>query len=426
MPQRYVVVAVTAVAALWMYIDRVCFSTLADPAQKDLGLTDPEKEWMLSGFFITYGLFQIPMGNLADRYGQRRVLSLSIAAWSAVTALSGFVTGFATLLLARLVLGVTEAGAYPAAAGLVKNWARPTERGRFSSVVALGGRVGGASAPALTAVLAVALAGVVLTGVWDNPSGVNWRGVLLIYGLCGVAVAGLYWAFIRDRPPGDPPPPPRLPASAVEGVRDFGRRLGVLARSRNMWLFGGAQLGVNVGWALLITLLPTYLNQVFNVPLEERGKMQSVVLYVGCCGMLFGGVATDVLRQRLGPRLGRAVPIGGTIAGCAGCMFLVPTLPTPWAVVAALGVMAFLVDLHNPSVWSFAQDVGGRNVGAALGWGNMWGNLGAAASPHVLGNVARAAGWDAAFFLCGGVFVAAAACGFLLDAGKPVEPEPAG
>lgn len=422
MPQRYVVVGITAVAALWMYIDRVCFSTLADPAQKDLGMSDEQKEYMLSAFFFTYALFQIPMGSLADWFGQRLVLSVSIAAWSVVTALSGYVDGFVTLLVARLLLGVTESGAYPAAAGLVKVWARPNERGRFSSAVALGGRIGGASAPVLTGWLAVLLAGVALTGHWHNPSGVNWRGVLFTYGLCGVAVAAAFWVFVRNHPPGEPPPPrPRM--SFWEFLRDLLRRLWLLARNRNMCLFGAAQFGVNIGWAFVVTLLPSYLNQSFGVPLEKRGEMQSVVLYVGCTGMLLGGVVTDALRQRLGPRLGRSVPIGTTLGGCAACMFLVPALPTPWAVVAALGVMAFLVDLHNPSIWSFAQDVGGRNVGVALGWGNMWGNLGAAVSPPLLGGVARAAGWDAAFLLCGGLFAAAAVCGFLLDATKPVEPE---
>ncbi|HEX4611542.1 MAG TPA: MFS transporter [Urbifossiella sp.] len=432
MPQRYLVVGITAVAALWMYIDRVCFSTLADPAQTDLGLTDEQKEYMLGAFFLTYALFQIPMGSLADRFGQRLVLTLSIAAWSVVTALTGFVEGFATLLVMRLLLGVTESGAYPAAAGLVKSWARPQERGRFSSIVALGGRVGGASAPALTAVLAVALAGVALTGTWDTPSGVNWRGVLFIYGLCGIVVAAVFWLFIRDRPPAPAPMAKKTddaggwaeaPPAAVVAPLTFEQRLRILARSRNMWLCGGAQFGVNVGWAFVVTLLPSYLNQVFGVPLEKRGEMQSVVLYVGCTGMVLGGVVTDALRKRLGPRLGRSVPIGTTLGGCAAAMFLIPALPTPWAVVAALGVMAFLVDLHNPSIWSFAQDVGGRNVGAALGWGNMWGNLGAAVSPRLLGAVARSAGWDAAFILSGVLFAAAAVCGFLLDATKPVEPE---
>ena len=57
-----------------------------------------------------------------------------------------------------------------------------------------------------------------------------------------------------------------------------------------------------------------------------------------------------------------------------------PALLAHWG----LRVMAFLVDLGIPSIWAFAQDVGGRHVGAALGWGNMWGNLGAAASPVAL------------------------------------------
>jgi MFS family permease len=423
MPYRYFIVGITAVAALWMYIDRVCFSTLADPAQQDLGITEGQKEWILSAFFLTYALFQIPMGSLADRFGARAVLAVSIAMWSLVTAATGFVTGFATLLVVRLLLGITESGAYPAAAGLVKNWARPEERGRFSSVVALGGRIGGASSPALTAWLAVTLAGVALIpAVTSNPSGVNWRGVFLLYGLCGLIVAGLFWLVVRDHPPGTRPLPPSAP-TATSPLRTFLHRLLVLARSRNMWLSGGAQFGVNIGWAFVVTLLPTYLNRVHGVALEERGEMQTVVLLVGCAGMILGGIVTDKLRRWLGPRLGRSLPIGVTLSGCAVALFLVPALPTVWLVIAAFAAMAFLVDFHNPSIWSFAQDVGGRNVGAALGWGNMWGNIGAYVSPHLLGGVSRAVGWDATFVMCGVIFAAAAVCGFLLDATKPVEAD---
>ena len=441
MPQRYVIVGITAVAALWMYIDRVCFSTLADPIKTDLGLTPEQRGDILGAFFLTYALFQIPMGSLADRFGPRLVLALSIAAWSVVTAATGFVGGFVGLLVVRLMLGVTEAGAYPAAAGLVKSWARPQERGRFSSVVALGGRIGGASAPTLTAWLAVALIGVgFAAGAADNPSGVNWRGVFVVYGLCGLVVAGLFWLIVRDRPPGGSPSADTIPAPADAAEwhalppgpagpppppLTFLQRLGVLARSRNMCLFGAVQFGTNLGWAFVVTLLPTYLNEVFGVPLEKRGEMQSVVLYVGCAGMVVGGFVTDGLRQRLGPRLGRSLPVGVTLAGCAVALALAPALPSVWAVIVALGVMAFLVDLGNPSIWSFAQDVGGRNVGTALGWGNMWGNLGAAVSPVLLSRVAKAAGWDTAFAVCAGAFAAAAVCGLMLDATKPVEPEPA-
>jgi MFS family permease len=149
--------------------------------------------------------------------------------------------------------------------------------------------------------------------------------------------------------------------------------------------------------------------------------MQTTALTIGAVGMLCGGLFTDWLRGLLGPRYGRSVPIAAALAGCAAAFLAIPALPTAWAVIFALGAMAFLVDMHNPSIWSFAQDVGGKNVGAALGWGNMWGNLGAAASPVLLTKIRLFAGWNAAFVCCGAAFAAAALCGLMLDATKPVE-----
>ncbi len=434
-------VGITSLAAFWLYIDRICFSTLADPIQKDLAISDAEKELILGAFFLTYALFQIPMGSLADRFGPRLVLALSIVAWSLVTASTGFVGGFIGLIAVRLMLGVTEAGAYPAAAALIKRWAPAGVRGICSSVVALGGRIGGAVAPYLTAWLALGLIGFGLQEWGNNPSGVNWRGVFVLYGLCGVVVAALFWLVIRDHPPTLPSPQrgeggeragdeadwhampgqPEAPGSPAGPEPTFVQRLAILSRARNMWLYGGMQFGVNIGWVFLITLLPTYLNKEFNMPLEERGRMQSTVLVIGLFGMICGGMFTDALRAWLGPRLGRSVPLAITLGGCAIVFFLIPTLPSVWAIIIALGVMAFLVDLHNPTVWSFAQDVGGKNVGAALGFGNMWGNLGAALSPVLLGAIARGAGWDTAFIVCGCSFAGAALCGSLLDATKPVD-----
>ena len=55
----------------------------------------------------------------------------------------------------------------------------------------------------------------------------------------------------------------------------------------------------------------------------------------------------------------------------------------PWGYVAALCLMAFSVDMGNPAVWAYAQDVGGKYTGSVLGWANMWGNLGAASAPLI-------------------------------------------
>ncbi len=438
MSQRYVIVGITAVAALFLYVDRVCISILADPMKTDLCLTDEQKEAVLGAFFFTYALFQIPVGALADRYGPRLVLSVSIAAWSLVTALTGLAGSYGALLTARLLLGVTEAGAYPAAAGLVKQWARPEERGRFSSLVALGGRIGGAIAPKLTASLAVALAGVGVLGLimGVGPSGVNWRAVFVLYGLLGVAMAVLFWVVVRDRPlagsaavvRADPHPHP-LPASTVSPSAlvpplPFFRRLGRLSRSRGLWFFGALQFCNNISWAFLVTLLPTFLKDA-DVEIGLRGNIQTAILTAGCVGMILGGLVTDSARRRFGPRWGRSLPIASMMALGAGMCAVASTSPGLWVTVGALAVMSLCQDLGNPSVWAYAQDVGGRNVGAALGFGNMLGNLGAALSPRLLGEVQRAGGWEAAFALCAGVYVCAALCGLMLDASKPVDADDA-
>lgn len=447
---RYGVVAITAIAAMWMYIDRVCFSTLADPIQKDLELSESEKARILGAFFFTYALFQIPMGSLADRFGARSVLALSIAAWSAVTAATGFADGFVSLVVIRLLLGVTEAGAYPAAAGLVKRWALPEERGLFSSAVALGGRIGGAIAPALTAGLSLALAGVVLGGWSVGPSGSNWRAVFALYGVCGLAVAVGFWLWVRDHPPTtrraeqapnpgpSPPGPSPLHNSNAEGGRSPSEmapaspasampttpptllgRLRIIAATPRMWTFGTLQFCNNVSWAFLVTLLPTFLKDS-GLPLDQRGHIQTLILVVGCVGMLMGGFVTDRVYRRLGPRWGRSLPAMTVMSGCAlMCLVLAGSPPLPVAILC-LAVMALCQDLGIPSVWAYAQDVGGRNVGAVLGFGNMLGNFGAALSPVLLTWVRDLGGWSAAFALCAGAYTVSILSAYTLDSSRPI------
>jgi MFS family permease len=422
---RYLVVAVTALAALWMYIDRVCFSTLAPDIGAQLAIRGKDMSFVLAAFFLTYALFQIPIGSLADVYGPRTVLTVAIVAWSLCTAATSLAFGTAALLTVRLGLGVCEAGAYPAAAGLVRKWASAEERGRLSSIVAFGGRIGGAIAPALTGLVALDLLGDRAT---NTP---GWRGVFLLYGLFGLLAAAAFWLLVRDTPAAHPaanaaeanrvPPAGPLTASPTP----WPQRLLALAASRNMWLFGATQFFVNVGWAFLITNMPGYLKEQFGLGLADIRWMQTVTLVASCVGTACGGLFADLMYTRLGPRWGRALPIGVVLVLCAAAYVVATRMPTAWGVVGALTVMAFLVDLGIPSIWAFAQDVGGRHVGAALGWGNMWGNLGAAVSPVALQLLRDSYGWDVAFAVCAVCFLCGAGTGLQLNALIPVaHPEP--
>jgi nitrate/nitrite transporter NarK len=108
----------------------------------------------------------------------------------------------------------------------------------------------------------------------------------------------------------------------------------------------------------------------------------------------------------------------------AGAYLACLWVDAPWMATTAFAVGFFFVDLGVSAVWAFMQDVGGRHVGAILGWGNMWGNIGAAAAPHlygwVLGKNPSAADWNAMFMVCAAMFVVSGLAALGIDATVPI------
>lgn len=414
-PVRFAVLLATALVATNMYLDRVCVSQLADVMRDGLRLEPRHSDWVLAAFFWSYALGQVPAAWLGARIGFRHALTIYLLAWSLGTAATGLAGGFVGLVAARLLVGLAQAGGYPTAASIIRGWFPLAARGRASSAVALGGRLGWALAQLATPPLLVAVV------AWPASP---WRSVLVLYGAAGLVLAALFWLVARDSAAAHPwsnRAEADLAGHTPAVAGDGGLSLLTLAASGNLWLSSAMQFCVNLGWVFLITLLPTYLTEAHGVPLEERGPMASLPAWVSCVGMFCGGFVTDALTRRLGVRRGRALPIGVMLTVCAAAYLACVWLKSPWAVIAALAVMGIGVDLANPAVWAFAQDVGGRNAGAALGWGNMWGNFGSALSPVVLGFVNRRFGWEAVFYTCAASFAVAAGCAFLMDASRPLE-----
>jgi nitrate/nitrite transporter NarK len=261
--------------------------------------------------------------------------------------------------------------------------------------------------------------------------GSGWRPVMLVYGAAGVLVALLFWLGVRDRPGvhrgcnqaevalierGQPP--------GTDNPQGAGRGLPVvyLVRSRSLWFSSVSQFGTNLGWVFLITWFPRYLAEVHRVPVLERGWMASLPLLLGMAGMLAGGWVTDRLTRGLGLRWGRALPMALTRFVGAAAFVTCILLGSPWGVTAALCAVAIATDLGVPAVWAFKQDVGGRYVGSVLGWGNMWGNVGAAVSPVVLNWAIGPGRWDACFLTCAAAFLVAGVAALGVNATIPIVP----
>jgi MFS transporter, ACS family, glucarate transporter len=153
--RHFVVFLATSVAVL-LYLDRICLSIVERYVKDDLGLSNFQIGLLLSAFFWTYAVGQVPAGWLSDRFGARLTLALYVILWSTFTGLMGLAAGLVFLLLLRLGCGITEAGAYPASASLLSRWVPAARRGLASGIVSIGGRAGGAVAPVLTAYLVIA------------------------------------------------------------------------------------------------------------------------------------------------------------------------------------------------------------------------------------------------------------------------------
>ncbi len=417
---RYYVVGATTLAAVLLYLDRICIAEIAklDEFKTSLGLNETQTGAMLSAFFFSYALGQMPAGWLSDRFGARKMLPLYICVWSLCTMLTGLASGFAMLIVARLLFGIAQAGCYPTASSLIKRWTPLSIRGTTSSIVSFGGRLGGAIAPLLTA--------------WLLRDFLGWRWVLVLYGISGLFVAAYFWHVFRETPAehpdcneseqaliavgstqaadvGPPPFPPVLP----------------LVRSGTMWLMCSLQFGINVGWVFLVTWLPTYLKEVKHVEAGTGGWMSTIVLFAGIVGMLCGGPLTDFSVRRLGTRWGRSIPMVAcycvAVMAYLSCMYL----ESVWSFIAAASLVAFATDMSVPGIWAYMQDVGGKNTAAVFGWGNMWGNLGAATTPLLVPIVLEKwdtnGDWKEAFLLFSAGYIVAALAALGINATRKVE-----
>jgi len=414
---RYMLLAVATANAFLLYLDRICMTAVVHSTsfQKELGLTPDRVGGALAAFFLAYALGQLPAGWLADRFGPRKMLVVYILLWSCCTAFTGLAAGLAMLFGMRLACGLSEAGAYPASARVIKRWFPFAQRARASSAVSFGGRIGSALALWLTAAMIVKLG--------------SWRPVLWIYGAIGLFLAAATWVVFRSDPASHPwtnaaerayisrGEPPEAPVAYRFPWRE-------LLAHRGLWMLNLASFGSNFGWAFLVTWLPSYLTKVRRLDDVTAGWYVSLALIAGMGGILFGGWWCDALTRWFGPIWGRRLPLIVGAAVSIAAYLVCPSLGSPVAVAVAAGVVAFAADSMNPAVWALGQDIGGNHAAVTLAWSNMWGNLGASAIsmliPVVLASSFHWPDQREVFWICSCGFALICGSALFIDSTKPL------
>ncbi len=405
---RYGVLGFSVAMAVILYLDRMAISVPLLEIADDLSLSEIQVGDAVAVFYFVYAVFQVPAGLLGDRWGGRRALTLYVCVWSAAMAGLGLATGLASLMVMRVLLGMGQAGAYATTASFLRRWFPLARRGFANSAVSLGGRAGGAVAPALTPVL-MAVAGAWLIGV-DR-----WRPVFLAYAAVGFVWSIVFWFWFRDVPRQHRRANAAEIALVAEGEpagdsdQLAGGRIPVRAMlaSRSLWLMSLMAFCVNVGWIFLATWLPTYLIKVHGATDQQAGFYTSLTAFAGMAGCLAGGVATDYFVRRIGLQWARRVcgmtAYGGAALSLVGCWILNDAT----AIGVLLVASSFLGDFAIGSVWASCQDVGGRYAGTVLGFANMCGNLGAACAASFIGRLVLQFDWPAVFAMAGAAYTVA-------------------
>src|ERR1700728_2441175 len=166
------------------YMDRSALGVVAQAVRGEFGLSPVQMGFLFSSFLWTYVICLLPVGIMLDRFSARNINSAGIALWSLAMAATAGVWSFATLIIARMVMGAGEATSIPSCGRIVREWMPAQERGVSSVVFSAGSFLG----PALGAVIVAAI-----TSAW------GWRTAFVI-----LAALGLVWLACNliwfDRP----------------------------------------------------------------------------------------------------------------------------------------------------------------------------------------------------------------------------------
>ena len=325
----FVLLAAYAVA----FIDRQILTLLVEPIQRDLEITDTQFS-LLSGlaFTLFYTMMGIPLGWLADRGSRRKLILVSVLFWSAMTAACGMAKSFGMLFLARIGVGVGEAGLSPAAFSMIADSFPTEKRSRALSIYAMGAVAGVG--------LALIIGGAVIGWASTAPPVVlpilgelrTWQLAFLLVSLPGPVLAIAVWA-LRE-------PQRQELAKADATVSDgFGRFMRERGRIFLLLAMGYSIIGVPI--AAYLTWTPAFMVRAYDWNISTVGAVYGVVLLIfNTSGIFLGGWASDrwIAAGRKDAAL--AISIGGALIGLPFAV-MAPFMPNGWAAMGCIAALSF-------------------------------------------------------------------------------------
>jgi predicted MFS family arabinose efflux permease len=274
--RRYVL-AVLVLVYVVNFIDRQVFSILIEPIKADIHLSDTQLGFLggvAFAFFYTFA--GIPIARWADRGNRVTIVTLALVIWSGMTALTGFARGFASLMVARIGVGIGEAGCSPPIHSLISDYFPPERRATALSIYSLGIPIGAAIGT--------------LAGGWIGEY-YGWRTAFLVVGVPGLLIAVLVKLTVREVPRGHSEGV-SVPTEQTESVGGVIRFMWGLKSFRHLSFAGSLHAFVGYGVGLF---LPSFFMRIHGFGLAETATYLFLIGLTGMIGTFLGGYLGDRL-----------------------------------------------------------------------------------------------------------------------------------
>lgn len=272
---RAYVMFILVVVYTFNFIDRQIIGILAVPIKADLALTDTQLGLMGGlAFALFYTALGIPIAMLADRANRTWIMTIALTVWSAMTALCGTAQNFWQLFLARLGVGVGEAGGVAPAYSLISDYFPPQQRARALSIYSFGIPIGSA--------LGIVFGGVIA-------SKVDWRYAFFVVGIAGVIIAPIFKLTVAEPQRG------QFDSNhSTDAPPSLGTIIRKLTHKPSFWIMSfGAACSSMMGYGLFFWL-PSFFVRSYSISLLDASLFYGAILLVGgLAGIWLGGSLAD-------------------------------------------------------------------------------------------------------------------------------------
>ena len=379
-----VVLALLCAMYFLYFVDRVSISTAAPLMKADLKISNTQLGLAFSAFAIPYAFFQLIGGWIGDRLGPRLTLAICCAMVGISTALTGAVTGIASLILLRLALGFGEGAGFPTATRAMASWTPQGNWGFAQGLVHSFARIGNAVTPPI-------MAGLLLFS--------TWRGTFVMLGAVSLLWLVVWAWYFRNDPREHSAMTPAVLATLPIRAGGAARRIPWLRLARHVMPV--TIVDFCYGWTLwlFLTWIPAFFFENYHQNLQASALFSGGVLLAGVIGDTAGGIVSDRLLHNTGSLV--IARRGVIVAGFLGAfIFLIPVVLIHDLKVAAvcLSLAFFFAELIVGPIWSVPMDIAPRYAGTASGMMNFGFGVAGLVSPLSFGYlVDRTGSWVVPF-----------------------------